>query len=840
MTPKLTPFPEIALIALFALGAGCAPSTTTQTRHGARRGYISPSIAIHHPDWKRRVDAVDFLAEMQDNRSLALLAFALKDKDARVRAAAIRALGSRKDRSTLGPIAKAVQDPDERVRLSAVAALQELIGVQAVSIALHRLGVGSPKERRAVIDCLGKQLKRSEGQNRNKMLKRLVIMVKAERPQTQKDAMAVVEKIGALATDALLNALAAARPGSRGPWMKQLESLLLKSGKPALKSLLQAIEFAADGEAQAKAAIPPLVRIGRPAVPHLIALLDWRKKRSELTRSLAETTLVRIGQPAVPALVALLVDKRPDRRLLALRLLGNIGRPHARKWAMTLVTADRHWAVRRAAVRLLTDLGSREALEPILVALRTDTASVLIPLQYAVYRRALLALKPAPGRLLKALRSSQPQVRLVAAQVTAELNPAGGVTPLLALLQDSSPVVIAAAARALGLLKEKTAVGPLKALLNHENLSVNVQAATALGRIADETALSALLTAARSKTKLALSTAAVIALGRLARRSALKVVRRAGYSPYWVTRSAARWALAQIQGKTTSTPNATLCGLLVTHQMSCSKGSPDVVTMDPAALCRHGGAAQWAPLLKATDCASLQAAAQRVKKTTPVAQLVTHWDAAKQAKYQQVAYRNGVRHGLLQRWYANGKPMLLGRFDKGKRQGRWTHFWDSGKKRIQCSFVNGTRSGPFMRWYDDATQRETGTLVKGRRVGIWTEFHENGQKSMVMTYHNNHLQGIQRSYYPNGTMSGEALYRGGRREGVWQTWYRSGKKRSMGQYTAGVRSGAWVWFHKNGKRRESGRFNKGIKAGRWSTWDKRGIRIEICEYGASGTPRCNR
>lgn len=838
-------FQSLYAIGLFAVFAttSCGPSVGNNKQPRKSR-YSKTGKGIYNSDPQARIDAVLVLAEMRDNRSLALLTVALRDEDARVRVAAVQALAQRADLSVLGALAKAVKDPHEKVRLAAVAALQKLSGGQAVSLVLHRLGQGSAAERQAVVDCLAKQIQRSKPAARIPAVNRLVIMVKSERAQSTQDAATVLSKIGGLAADPVLDALAAARPGSRGPWMVRLEKVLLHAGKPALKTLIQSIRYARDSESRARAALAPLARIGRDAAPALVGLLDWRKKHSPRASRLASRVLVRMGERAVASLTPLLKASQPDRRLLAADLLRRIGSPKAIVALAAMVRAEKQRVVRAAGIRALGATRSPKALKPILDALRADTGRVnkALASRWAPYREALVALKPPAKTLAAALKDAEAQVRLVAAQVIAHHKPALG-GEVTAALKDGNPAVLRAVALAAGALRARGAVKRLSSLAGHKDLTVRVNAITALGLIGDKKGFYAIKLGERKRNS-SQRAAVALALGRLGDRRGLKSARKMVYKVEPVVRTAGRWALNKLRGKPTKIQSPTLCGLLVAQQRKCAdpasrlRRKTEVLGVDVAQLCRYEDAAKWEHLLNKRKCKDLQASLKRMATKLAGDHMITRWSARK--RYETATYYGGIRHGAVERRYPSGKLMARGSFYNGRRHGKWVIYFDNGKQRTELTIVQGRRMGPYKRWYSDGSRHKEGTYKNGRRQGVWTEWYENGQRSRAFSYVNGRLEGKQVSFYTNGKPSGEALYKGGRREGAWITWYDSGAKRSEGQYRSGRKEGKWLWYHKSGRQREMGTFKAGRKTGTWMSYDDSGTLLEKCEYTGAGAPKCAR
>lgn len=843
MNPKNStkrPLPEAAwMIGLLTAAAGCLLAGCGPKDDGSTpKARIA---SLDSKDWQSRVDKVDVLAEAQNLQSLAMLRIAMKDSHPRVREAAIKALARRKAQATIPALAEAVKDPDEGVRVAAVEALQQFTGELAVSVVLLRLGTGSDRERQAARAGLSAQLKRSAEPDRRAAIQRLVILVKAERPGTQEDAANVLVQVGTASIEPVLDALAAARPGSGGAWIEQLEAVLVRQGKLAVPTLVAALRQAAEKEPQAAVAARILQRIGAAAVPPLLETLDGRGQHSLEAAELSEEVLVGLGALAVPAVTALLTDSLDHRRLAGVELLQRLKSPQATPALLALLDKEANRAIRLAAVRALGNSGEAQAIPRLLAALRKDSAGggKLDAQEWAAYREALVALRAPAKDITPALSDPLPQVRLVAAQVAARLRLAEAAAALPALLKDREADVLGAAAHAAGELGAQAASPALRKLAYHKDITVRFRAVAALGRLDDPKALGDLAGAAGFRKSQAVITVALLSLGQKGAKAGLPPARKARYKSALVLRKAALWTLAKLEGKGAPSAPPTFCGLLTEQKQLCAKENPaGDAFLDLDSLCQFGDITTLESLVQASRCKEFQAGLGRIAESRGTELFTTHWGEGQGQKREQVRFLAGVRQGAIERWHANGKLQIRGTLLGGLRHGAWDAFWPSGKRRLRARFVNDRPDGTWERWSAGGARLEQGAYQNGQRHGVWTLWHDNGQKSQELTYDQGQLQGKQLSFYANGKPSGEAIFVKGRRHGPWVTWTPEGTKRSQGQYVAGLRHGAWSWYHPNGKPSEAGTFDKGQKTGVWTTWDAEGTVVERCDYAEAGSPRC--
>jgi HEAT repeat protein len=119
---------------------------------------------------------------------------------------------------------------------------------------------------------------------------------------------------------------------------------------------------------------------GKPAPPDPAALVDKLKSTDQAVSGAASLELIRLGEPAVPALVELLQDPAPENRALAARTFWGMGARAGGTAAMALgeVLADGDGAVRVSAAMALANMGppAAPAVPALIKALRDPSGEV--------------------------------------------------------------------------------------------------------------------------------------------------------------------------------------------------------------------------------------------------------------------------------------------------------------------------------------------------------------------------------------------------------------------------------------------------------------------------------
>ena len=95
---------------------------------------------------------------------------------------------------------------------------------------------------------------------------------------------------------------------------------------------------------------------------------------------------------------------------------------------------------------------------------------------------------------------------------------------------------------------------------------------------------------------------------------------------------------------------------------------------------------------------------------------------------------NGKRDGKWTTWYENGQKRSKANWDNGKRDGKWTTWYDNGEKLAQKKFKNGKKVGRWREWYDDGQIKVVDFYKDGKLDGNSSKWDKNGQKTFEATY----------------------------------------------------------------------------------------------------------
>ncbi len=79
-------------------------------------------------------------------------------------------------------------------------------------------------------------------------------------------------------------------------------------------------------------------------------------------------------------------------------------------------------------------------------------------------------------------------------------------------------------------------------------------------------------------------------------------------------------------------------------------------------------------------------------------------------------------------WYDDGKPRVLGRYDReGFRTRIWRFWYEGGVLAREVTYDAGVRSGAFREWHPNGAAKTDGAYAEGERDGRWRRWDDRGR-----------------------------------------------------------------------------------------------------------------
>jgi len=186
-------------------------------------------------------------------------------------------------------------------------------------------------------------------------------------------------------------------------------------------------------------------------------------------------------------------------------------------------------------------------------------------------------------------------------------------------------------------------------------------------------------------------------------------------------------------------------------------------------------------------------------------------------------FEQGVGFRVHKRWYEDGTPSYIRRFDKsGQNHGEWLDWYSNGQLHEQGTFKNGERVGIWREWSKEGQLLQKYSLnPPGILQGDWEEWYDNGQRKRITAYRNDEQYGRHIEWYQNGQKKEEGQYRSNKKIGVWIAWYASGRRLIEEQLNESGKPSAIQRWWPNGNLR-------------WQFWGEKG---EVQEWWENGNRR---
>lgn len=95
--------------------------------------------------------------------------------------------------------------------------------------------------------------------------------------------------------------------------------------------------------------------------------------------------------------------------------------------------------------------------------------------------------------------------------------------------------------------------------------------------------------------------------------------------------------------------------------------------------------------------------------------------------YRLITYKNGLKDGLSETWYDNGKPEEITHYSKGEKDGEYMHWSDDSILLEHSHYIADKIDGHYQTWYDNGKKKEDGYYSHGDRDKEWKTWDKSGR-----------------------------------------------------------------------------------------------------------------
>ena len=112
---------------------------------------------------------------------------------------------------------------------------------------------------------------------------------------------------------------------------------------------------------------------------------------------------------------------------------------------------------------------------------------------------------------------------------------------------------------------------------------------------------------------------------------------------------------------------------------------------------------------------------------------------------KRIAYIEGKKEGLYQKWFSNGKLSFEANYVMGRKHGTSKTWWKNGALRSQSQHKMGIANGQQRQWYKSGQLFKSMNIVDGKEEGIQQAWRENGKIYNNYEAKNGRIFGLKRA-----------------------------------------------------------------------------------------------
>ena len=154
-------------------------------------------------------------------------------------------------------------------------------------------------------------------------------------------------------------------------------------------------------------------------------------------------------------------------------------------------------------------------------------------------------------------------------------------------------------------------------------------------------------------------------------------------------------------------------------------------------------------------------------------------------KELEIPYKDGLPHGEFKRWTGFGDVALIGNYNKGKKDGKWTIYYQNKKVEAVQYYKDDHPVGDWEGWHHNQKKAfEEHYDENGVATGVWKKYHDNGILAEENNCHQNEsgfskdgkyepIAGFIKRYGRNCKILEEFECINGRLDGAYKKYYES-------------------------------------------------------------------
>lgn len=189
----------------------------------------------------------------------------------------------------------------------------------------------------------------------------------------------------------------------------------------------------------------------------------------------------------------------------------------------------------------------------------------------------------------------------------------------------------------------------------------------------------------------------------------------------------------------------------------------------------------------------------------------------------------GMRQGLWQKTYPNGRLMYKGEFKDDQPVGQWTRYYEGGQVKASISYRENSDSAYTQLFDLYGKKMAEGVYVNEKREGRWI-FYSRGQVISEEEFANGVRHGMSRTYYPSGKLLETSEWKQGKQEGNYRVFFENGEPYMQCKFSDGKRNGLCLSYFPNGRIEMEAHYLNNLRHDEWKFYNEQGDFLYSLKY----------
>jgi antitoxin component YwqK of YwqJK toxin-antitoxin module len=190
----------------------------------------------------------------------------------------------------------------------------------------------------------------------------------------------------------------------------------------------------------------------------------------------------------------------------------------------------------------------------------------------------------------------------------------------------------------------------------------------------------------------------------------------------------------------------------------------------------------------------------------------------------------GLRQGIWQKKYPNGKLMYQGNFKDNYPIGEMKRYHKNGILKAILLFSEQGKKAKAQLFNTKKRLVAKGNFIQNKKDSVWIYFDSNQNIRFSETYQNGLKSGETKYFFQNKNISEIITFDKNIKNGSWKRFFREGKIYFAANYKNGKLNGSYQSFYRSGRLEIDGIYKNNKRNGKWDYYSDRGKLLFTIDY----------